>query len=35
MGDNFKVFQAETLIDQAITDLSVGEAYYILRMKML
>lgn len=35
MGNNFKVFQAETLIDQAITDISVGEAYYILRAKML
>lgn len=34
-NSNLQIFQAEALIDQAITNLPVGEAYMILRMKML
>ena len=34
-NSNLQIFQTETLIDQAITNLPVGEAYMILRMKML
>lgn len=34
MNDNFNILKAESLIEQAVTDLPVGTAYYILRAKM-
>lgn len=33
--DNYNIIRAESLIDQGISNLPVGTAYYILKAKML